>query len=72
MSSNITPPQPNLDTPEFPAGKALFRNTAPSINEIDSKEASFPIDSTETENGPSNDVPVFLQVGDKDLAETIS
>ena len=71
MSSNRTTPQPNLGATEFPACKALFSNTAPSINAIDSNEASCPIDSTVTENGPSSDVPVFLQEGDKDPAETI-
>ena len=71
-SSNRTPPQPNLGATECPARKALFSNTAPSINAIDSNGASCPINSTATENGPSSDVTVFFQGGDKDLAETIS
>ena len=49
----------------------MFSNTDPSINVIDSNKASCPIDSTATKNGPSSDVPIFLQGGDKDLADTI-
>ena len=38
MSSNRTPPQPNLGATECPARKALFSNTATSINAIDSNK----------------------------------
>ena len=61
MSPNRTPPQPNMGATECPARKALFRNTAPSINEIDSNKASCPIGSTATENVPSSDVPLFFK-----------
>ena len=71
VSSNRTPPQPSLGATECPARKALFSNTAPSINAIDSNEDSCTINSTATKNDPSSDVPVFLQGGDKYLAETI-
>ena len=71
MSSNITPPQPSLGATECPACKALFSNTTPLINTIDINEAACPINSTATKNCPSSDVPIFLQGGDKDLADTI-
>ena len=61
MSSNRTPLQPNLCVTECPAHKALFSNTALSINAIDSNKASYPINSTATKNGPISDVPLFVK-----------